>query len=121
MRVWLPALILFFPLGLLAQRPHLNVPPKGSPDRVQLVGTVTDSLTGKPVYDCLVAYYGVDGQRRSISSVNSDGLYSMFIPAHEPFELRVEKEDGYRDLHKAIPAIAEGKAELRLDLVLRPN
>ncbi len=121
MRFRLATLLLLLSSALLAQRPHLAVPPKGSPDRVQLVGMVTDSLTGKPVYDCLVAYYSLDGERRSFSSVNSDGLYSMFIPANAPFELRVEKEDGYHDLRIAVPAIAEGKAERRLNLRLQPK
>ena len=115
------ALFILLSVALHAQRPHLAVPPKGSPDRVQLMGTITDSMTGKPVYDCLVAYYGRDGERRSISSVNSDGLYSMYIPAHDPFELRVERENGYLDLRKRAPEIPQGAKQFRFDLVLQPK
>lgn len=121
MRTWISAFAVLAATAVLAQHPHLNVPPKGSPDRVQLFGYVTDSLTGKPVYDCLVEYYGRDGQRRSISSVNSDGRYAMFIPARTPFELRVEKENGYFNFQRRVLPIAEGTSQLRMDLVLRPK
>jgi hypothetical protein len=121
MRSWLFAITLLTATAAVAQHPHLNVPPKGSPKRVQLFGLVTDSLTGKPVYDCLVEYYGRDGQRRSISSVNSDGRYAMFIPANEPFELRVEKENGYVNFQRRVPPVPEGTAQLRMDLVLHPK
>ncbi|HRQ84700.1 MAG TPA: hypothetical protein PLV70_06265 [Flavobacteriales bacterium] len=88
--IWVSLFLLAGPLR--AQHPHLDLPPMGSAKRVQLVGQVTDSLSGKPVYDCLVGYYDREGQRRSITPVNSDGRYAMFIPATEPFELRVERE-----------------------------
>lgn len=90
-------------------------------DRVQLFGTVTDSITGKPVYDCLVEYYDMAGERLSISSVNSDGQYAMYVPAHLPFELRIERENGYRDLRTSAPQIPEGTGQFRLDLVLHPK
>lgn len=121
MRGWLPFLFLFMCGATSAQRPHLDVPPQGSPDRVQVFGTVTDSLTGKPVYDCLVEYYDITGERRSISSVNSDGRYAMYIPAHLPFELRIERENGYAELRVQAPAIPEGAEQIRLDLVLKPK
>lgn len=121
MRAWLILPVLFFAGGLHAQKPQLVVPPESSADRVQVFGTVTDSLTGKPVYDCLVAYYDLEGNRRSVSSVNSDGHYAMFIPAHIPFELRVEREDGYKDLGRRAPVIPQGVQEFRFDLVLQPK
>ncbi len=104
-----------------AQRLQLTVPPVGPLDRVQVFGTVTDSITGKPVYDCLVAYYDLEGDRRSVSSVNSDGQYAMFIPVHIPFELRIEREDGYIDLEKRAPKVPKGVKQFRFDLVLRPK
>ncbi|MBX2982745.1 MAG: hypothetical protein KF843_08735 [Flavobacteriales bacterium] len=121
MRGWLPFLFLLLCGASQAQRPHLEVPPQGSPDRVQLFGTVTDSITGKPVYDCLVEYYDMAGERLSISSVNSDGQYAMYVPAHLPFELRIERENGYRDLRTSAPQIPEGTGQFRLDLVLHPK
>jgi hypothetical protein len=120
MRSWLPALALLLSLSAKAQHAHLAVPPKGSPQRVQLYGMVTDSLTGKPVYDCLVEYFGRDGQRSSISSTNSDGRYAMFVPAGVPFELRIVKEGGYFDLRRAVRPIAAGTGQYRQDLVLQP-
>ncbi len=88
---------------------------------VHLFGTVTDSLSGKPVYDCLVEYYGIDGKRHAVSSVNSEGRYALFIPANQAFELRVEKENGYRNLHKAAAPPPDGTLNLRMDLELRPK
>lgn len=119
---WWTTLCLALPACVLqAQYPHLPVPPQGSPARVQLVGTVTDSLTGKPVYDCLVEYYGTDGLRYSIASVNSDGRYAMFVPAGKSFELRIIKEDGYKDLRQPMDALAEGLGQRRQDLLLQPR
>ena len=121
MRAWLPFLFLLLCGASYAQRPHLDVPPQGSSDRVQVFGTVTDSITGKPVYDCLVEYYDMAGERLSISSVNSDGRYAMYIPALVPFELRIERENGYADLRVRAPEIPEGMDQFRLDLVLMPK
>lgn len=121
MRKWHIVLFLFLACGLHAQKPQLDVPPDSSADRVQVFGTVTDSLTGKPVYDCLVAYYDLEGDRRSVSSVNSDGQYAMFIPAHIPFELRIEREDGYKDLGRRAPVIPKGVKQFRFDLMMRPK
>lgn len=121
MRTWSFAFFALLVCSLHAQRPHLAVPPDSSADRVQVFGTVKDSLTGKPVYDCLVAYYDLQGERRSVSSVNSDGYYAMFIPAHLPFELRIEREDGYKDLGRRAPVIPNGVKQFRLDLVMLPK
>ena len=121
MRTWHILLFLLLACGLHAQKPQLEVPPDSSADRVQVFGTVTDSLSGKPVYDCLVAYYDLEGNRRSVSSVNSDGQYAMFIPAHIPFELRIEREDGYKDLGRRAPVIPKGVKQFRFDLVMRPK
>ena len=121
MRMWHSAFLALLCFTLHAQRPHLAVSPEGTPERLQIFGTVTDSITGKPVYDCLVEYYDIDGQRLSISSVNSDGIYSMFIPGHMPFELRIEHENGYYEMRRSAPVIPEGVARFRFDLVLRPK
>jgi hypothetical protein len=45
----------------------------------------------------------------------------MFIPANEPFELRVEKENGYVNFQRRVPPVPEGTAQLRMDLVLHPK
>ncbi len=121
MRGWLPFFFLMLCAASYAQRPQLDVPPQGSPERVQIFGNVTDSITGKPVYDCLVEYYDMAGERRSISSVNSDGRYALYIPAQVPFELRIERENGYADLRKQAPVIPEGAEQFRMDLVLMPK
>lgn len=121
MRACLTALLLLSAPLLLAQKPHLDVPPKGSPERVQLFGTVSDSLTGKPVYDCLVGYYSPDGVRKAVAPTNSLGRYALFVPAGMPFELRVEKEDGYLPMGHQIPAIAPGTPQFHQDLLLQPQ
>jgi len=121
MRTWHSALLALLCFTLHAQRPHLALPPEGSPERLQIFGTVTDSITGKPVYDCLVEYYDMAGERRSISSVNSDGQYSMYIPAHVPFELRIERENGYEELRVQAPKVPTGLSQFRFDLVIRPK
>lgn len=88
---------------------------------VQLQGMVTDSITGKPVYDSLVGFYSLDGKRWAITPVNSDGLYSLFIPAGIPFELRVEQENGYREMRRKGAPIPAGSTGARLDLALQPK
>lgn len=117
MRRWLPLLLLFMVRPVWAQTN------KGAdqPPLVQVYGSVTDSRTGKPVYDCLVAYYTLDGKRGSINPVNSDGRYSMFIPSGRPFELRVEQENGYSDLVQPMEAIPAGTSGHRQDLQLHPK
>lgn len=121
MRLWPVLFLLLAPTLLRAQHPHLDLPPSGSPQRIQLFGMVTDSLTRKPVYDCLVGYYDASGKRLSITSVNSDGRFALFIPAGVPYELRVERENGYVELHRAMPPAPNGLALLRQDLVLLPK
>ncbi|MBP8823130.1 MAG: hypothetical protein KBH07_05770 [Flavobacteriales bacterium] len=109
------------PFAMVAQQragtPALDL----SGSRIQLIGTVTDSLTGKPVYDCLVGYYDQRGERRMVTPVNSDGQFALFIPPHSPFELRIEQENGYRDLHTSVEVIPEGLPQMRIDLVLQPR
>lgn len=90
-----------------------------TPAQVQLYGAVADSITGKPLYDCLVGYYNLQGERLSITPVNSEGIYALFIPTGTAFELRIELENGYREMRKTVPPIAEGVAEYRLDLLLQ--
>lgn len=88
---------------------------------VQVQGFVSDSLTGKPVYDCLVEYYTIEGQRKAVSSVNEDGRYSMFIPVGKPFELRITKENGYCEMRRNVEAVPFGVKEFRKDLYLQPH
>lgn len=106
--------------ALLAQQPVQ--PANGAAQAsVHLSGRVRDGLTGKPVYDCLVAYYDTAGVRRWVTPVNSDGAYSLFIPAAARFELRVERENGYADLRRPVQAPPEGVAAWEVDLVLDPK
>lgn len=79
------------------------------PTRVQVTGLVTDARTGKPVYECLVEHYDPAGKRWGLTTVNSEGRYSLFIPTGEAFELRVVDENGYRPMreqHGPLPADA---------------
>ena len=97
---------------------------KGHVDSARLVqvhGTVTDSLTGKPVYASLVEHYDLSGKRWAVTTVNSDGRYAIFVPTGLPFEIRVTKENGYVDLHHRAAAIPAGTEQFELDLVLRPK
>ncbi len=73
------------------------------------------------MYDCLVAYYDTAEVRRWITPVNSEGMYSLFIPAADRFELRVERENGYADLRRPLPAPPAGAASWQVDLVLSPK
>ena len=88
---------------------------------VQVQGMVSDSISGKPVYDCLVEYYTVEGQRKAVSSVNADGRYAMFIPAGKEFELRITRENGYCELRRSVEAIPFGVKQFRKDLFLQPR
>lgn len=121
MRLLFPCLLLMLACPLWAQQPSAPTPLQQAPGRIQLYGTVTDSLSGKPVYDCLVGYYGRDGERLAVSPVNSDGRYSLFIPAGEAFELRVERENGYQELRQGVGPIPLAQRELRMDLKLVPR
>jgi hypothetical protein len=89
-----------------------------SAERIQVFGTVTDAATGKPVYECLVEHYDLSGKRWSVTTVNSDGRYAMFIPADTPFELRVIRENGYQELDQRMAAIKAGTGTFRKDLKL---
>lgn len=117
MRSLVVLLLAWSVLPVLAQ----DEPPAPPPALVQVYGQVDDSLTGKPVYECLVGYYGRDGVRHGITPVNSDGRYSLFVPAGIPFQLGVEQENGYHDLRMAMPAITPGADATRQDLRLRPK
>ena len=88
---------------------------------VQVNGFVSDTISGKPVYDCLVEYYTAEGERKAVSSVNADGLYGMFIPTGTDFELRITRENGYCELRRSVKAVPYGMREFRLDLYLQPR
>ncbi|MFT3886109.1 MAG: hypothetical protein QM724_11990 [Flavobacteriales bacterium] len=90
-------------------------------EQVQVYGSVTDVLTGKPVYECLVEHYDMAGKRWSVTTVNSEGLYSLFIPAGEPFELRVTRENGYQELCQRNKAVRKGSKTFELPLKLTPK
>jgi hypothetical protein len=90
-------------------------------ERVQLFGAVTDAVTGKPVYECLVEHYDVAGKRWAVTTVNSDGLYAIFIPTGEQFELRVTRENGYEPLSVRHKAIKRGTKTFELPLQLTPK
>lgn len=89
--------------------------------RVQVFGSVADSLSGKPVYDALVELWTPEGKRLAVSSVNSDGLYSMFVPQGRPCELRITRENGYRSASHHLAPLPSGTAPFRQDLLLRPR
>jgi hypothetical protein len=97
------------------------VPDAAAPPPVQVHGLVTDSLTGKPVYDCLVGYYTMDGKRQAINPVNSDGRYALFVPPDTPFELRIEQENGYLERRLPLLALPPGSGPLRQDIRLQPK
>jgi hypothetical protein len=114
-------LLFLFPIaiGVHAQRPVMQE--KGddaATERVQVFGTVTDSATGKPVYECMVEHYDLAGKRWSVTTVNSDGRYSLFIPTGYPFELRITRENGYREMRKRMEAVPKGTKQFLLDLQL---
>lgn len=115
--ILLLGLLPWLPVNGICQEP----PAAAKAPLVQVVGTVTDSLTGKPVYDCLVGYYTTDGKRRAVTPVNADGLYALFVAAGQPFELRVELENGYLDRRRTVPPIPPGTTSFRQDLALMPK
>ncbi len=88
---------------------------------VQVFGTVLGKDTGKPVYDCTVEHHDLTGKRWSLTMVNSDGRYSMFIPPNEPFELWVVRENGYAELRERLDPIPAGTPTFEADLSLRPK
>jgi homogentisate 1,2-dioxygenase len=116
-------LLLLFPIaiGVHAQRPVMQE--KGddaATERVQVFGTVTDSATGKPVYECMVEHYDLTGKRWSVTTVNADGKYALFIPTGVAFELRVTQENGYLEMSHREKAVPPGTKQLRVDLKLKP-
>jgi hypothetical protein len=88
---------------------------------VQVFGSVTDAVTGKPVYECLVEHYDAAGKRWSVTTVNSEGLYALFIPTGEPFELRVIRENGYEELRQRNKPVRSGTKTFELPLKLTPK
>lgn len=113
-------LFLFFSL-LPGDASAQHIKPARPDSLVQVYGTVTDATTGRPVYDCTVEHYDVKGKRWSLTQVNSDGIYALFIPTGTPFELRVERENGYADLSRRIEAVPKGTRTFEADLQLTPK
>jgi len=87
--------------------------------RVQVYGTVTDSLSGRPVFTT-VEHYDLNGKRWSLTEVNGDGRYALFVPAGVPFELRAEPLPGEAPLRRIVPAVDSTARTFRLDLRLKP-
>lgn len=87
--------------------------------RVQVYGTVTDSLSGKAVYTT-IEHYDLAGKRWALTETNSEGRYALFVPANEPFELRVTPLPGERELRRTMAALPPSARTFRLDLRLRP-
>jgi len=87
--------------------------------RVQVYGSVTDSLSGRTVHTT-VEHYDLHGKRWALTEVNSDGRYALFLPAGEPFELRVAPLPGQVELRRTMPAVPAGARTFRLDLRLKP-
>ena len=121
MRAQLLAFLFPIAIGLHAQQPTAQT--KGDDakvERVQVFGTLTDSITGKPVYECMVEHYDLTGKRWSVTTVNADGRYALFIPTGVPFELRVTKENGYLEMSHREKAVPPGTKQIRVDLKLQP-
>lgn len=87
--------------------------------RVQVYGTVTDSLSGRPVYTT-IEHYDLAGERWALTETNSEGRYALFVPAEVPFELRVVPLPGRSELRHTLPALPASARTFRLDLRLRP-
>jgi hypothetical protein len=109
MRAPLSVLVLLHALVTLGQ----------APQRVQVFGTVTDSLSGRVAYTT-VEHYDLAGKRWALTEVNGDGGYALFVPAGEPFELRVTPLPGQLELRRAVPAVPADARTFRLDLRLQP-
>jgi hypothetical protein len=121
MRAHLVALLLPFAIGLHAQSPAAQAHGDDAKvERVQVFGTLTDSITGKPVYECMVEHYDLTGKRWSVTTVNADGKYALFIPTGVAFELRVTQENGYLEMSHREKAVPPGTKQLRVDLKLKP-
>ena len=121
MRAQLLAFLFPITIGLHAQKPIAQT--KGDDakvERVQVYGTLTDSITGKPVYECMVEHYDLSGKRWSVTTVNADGRYALFIPTGVPFELRVTQENGYLEMSHREKAVPPGTKQMRVDLKLKP-
>lgn len=121
MRAHLLPLLFVTALGSHAQTPAAQT--KGDDakvERVQVFGSLTDSITGKPVYECMVEHYDLSGKRWSVTTVNADGNYALFIPTGVPFVLRVTQENGYLSMSHREQAVPPGTKQIRVDLKLRP-
>ena len=121
MRAQLLAFLFPIAIGLHAQKPVAQT--KGDDakvERVQVFGTLTDSITGKPVYECMIEHYDLTGKRWSVTTVNADGRYALFIPTGVAFELRVTKENGYLEMSHREKAVPSGTKQLKVDLKLQP-
>jgi hypothetical protein len=121
MRLLLLACLLFGAGALRAQRSETDSLLGPPASRVQVFGSVADSLSGKPVYDALVELWTPEGKRLAVSSVNSDGLYAMFVPGGRPCELRITRENGYRSTGHGLAPLPSGSAAFRQDLLLSPR
>ncbi len=89
------------------------------PARVQVHGTVTDSLSGRPVFTT-VEHYDLQGKRWALTEVNGDGHYALFVPAGQAFELRVVPLPGQQELRRCVQPLDSAARTFRLDLRLRP-
>ena len=89
-------------------------------ENVQLMGDVRDARSGKPVY-CTVELHDPEGRLLSMTNVNSEGHYAMFVPSDASFLLVVTEENGYQDLEKAIGPKGRGGPTFVLDLELHPR
>ncbi|MCB0792722.1 MAG: hypothetical protein H6595_09175 [Flavobacteriales bacterium] len=89
------------------------------PARVQVHGRVIVAGTGQVVY-ATVEHYDLEGKRWSLTEVNSDGRFALFLPCDVPFELRVT-ENGFVPLTEQHPAVPCGTATFEADLELTPS
>ncbi|MCB9170050.1 MAG: hypothetical protein H6594_06845 [Flavobacteriales bacterium] len=87
-------------------------------ERVQVYGRVIDKVTRGAVY-ATVEHYDTAGKRWSLTEVNSDGRYALFLPCDAPFELRIT-ENGYRPFVLGFEAVPCGTTTFEADLMLTP-
>ena len=113
MRVF--ALLVLFLASAAAARAQQDTLPQA-----QVYGAVRDAGTGATVY-CTVEQYDMAGKRQALTTVNSDGRYSFFVPAGQPFLLRIADENGYAVLERSVEAIPANAAPQRIDLLLEPE
>ncbi|MEZ4739518.1 MAG: carboxypeptidase-like regulatory domain-containing protein [Flavobacteriales bacterium] len=87
--------------------------------RVQIHGTVLDSISLAPLAEVMVEWFDENGRQQAVSISNTDGRYAMFVRTTGSLDLRVE-ENGYRPFRTTVKDLRRGESARELDLRLRP-